>query len=322
MKNFHQATTAALQQFLPGSAMTTIAYGNNSAATSISTKNREDERQSHVAQVSSAASQKQVSSTYLGSPAVAHSQSQPQVFDHNNHRSHHHHHQQHQQQTQVQQVHQQQHIAAAYQHKFTEAANMQPQQQTEKKSSKSSKTSKSKRNTTSSAIPPDAHTSQQYPNVAQQYYPKSSTAPDPIKSGVPPPGVPGSAFNFGPTPTGLSLYGDATANYLDDFRGAANPYSAYLGHRPPPQTTAEMTAAAAAAAAAVAVDKAANPSTVSSAYHQFLPHPGARAGYPFPAAFDPIQQQWNIQRQEELRAQMMLTSPYSQSGPYPRHLWG
>lgn len=57
--------------------------------------------------------------------------------------------------------------------------------------------------------------------------------------------VPGSAFNFGPGPTGLGLgaglYGDKDAypNFLEDFRTAPNYYMAAAAahHRSTPETT-------------------------------------------------------------------------------------
>uniref|UniRef100_A0A336MX90 CSON008964 protein n=1 Tax=Culicoides sonorensis TaxID=179676 RepID=A0A336MX90_CULSO len=328
-KTFHQVTTAALQQFLPSSSMTTTAYSKSS---------REDDTRSAASKSFSSLSQQTSSSSvisqYLGSNTnnsgtreASHLTSQ-----------------------------QQQHLAA-YQQKFTEAANM-PQnsdlnqshqmdikQTSSRKSSKSS-VKKGKQNSQASALPsqqemlinPGMHqassgsyTSQSIPathnfppyassNISTKLADNSSNSGTKTASNAAS-GVAGSAFNFTPTPS-LSLPGPPglypdTQNYLDDFRGATNPYysiPAPTGHR----NSADLTATEKTNPAAN------NTSTVSSPYHQFLPHPSARSGYPFmpPASFDPLQQQWNLQREEQLRAQMMLASnPYSQSG-YPRHLWG
>lgn len=136
--------------------------------------------------------------------------------------------------------------------------------------------------------------------------------------------VPGSAFNFGPTPTGLGLYGEQTG-YLDEFRGTGNPY--YLPGPPHPtahRTTTETTN-----------DKLVQPPTPSSTYHQFLSHPSSRTTYPFMnAQLDPNSQiyQQYFQRQEEFRtARLMLnqgllshghgapTAAYPQSGYLGMH---
>lgn len=322
-KNFHQATTAALQQFLPGTSMTTTAYSKSG---------RDDEPS--VRQSSS-----------KGFPP----QQQPQYFTSSTTSS-----AAYNKEREVQLTSQQQQHMAAYQQKFSEAANMaqaahqqsvgQEHQMDVKppsgKKSKSSKKSKASSQTQSNVIPQDlllnSALSQQstYPNqqMPPHGYPpyggsgvpgKTSSSVTSVdssntvgsKTGVPP-GVPGSAFNFAPTPPlgipGTGLYPEAT-NYLDEFRGTPNPYyplAAAAGHRNPAEVGTDKTNPAA--------------STVSSPYHQFLSHPSSRSSYPFinPTPFDPLQQQWNLQREEQLRAQMMLASnPYSQSA-YPRHLWG
>ncbi|XP_037049291.1 uncharacterized protein LOC119083644 isoform X3 [Bradysia coprophila] len=133
--------------------------------------------------------------------------------------------------------------------------------------------------------------------------------------------VPGSAFNFGPTPTGLGLYGEQTG-YLDEFRGTGNPY--YLPGPPHPsahRSTGETPA-----------DKLVQPPTPSSTYHQFLSHPSSRTTYPFMnAQLDPNSQiyQQYFQRQEEFRtARLMLNqgllshgapAAYPQSGYLGMH---
>ncbi|XP_059620153.1 serine/arginine repetitive matrix protein 2-like isoform X2 [Phlebotomus argentipes] len=111
--------------------------------------------------------------------------------------------------------------------------------------------------------------------------------------------VPGSAFNFGPTPTGLSLpYGpENPPGYLEDFRNNPNPYYLPTGHRNTPD-----------AAAAVAEKGAGNVPVSAPSYHQFLSHPTTRPSYPFMNspqldATSPIYQQY-LHRATE--AQMML----------------
>lgn len=146
-----------------------------------------------------------------------------------------------------------------------------------------------------------------------------------LKSAV----VPGSAFNFGPGPTGLglpsSLYGE-NSPYLEEFRNNPNPYP-YLtsSHRGPtsagtgdgsdkavnPTASTASAAVAAAAAAAAAVHQ--QPPT-ASAYHQFLSHPPSRPSpYQFMNQLDPLHQQYI--RQEELRAQMMLNQSLGLGAP-------
>lgn len=99
--------------------------------------------------------------------------------------------------------------------------------------------------------------------------------------------VPGSAFNYGPTPL-TGLYGENPA-YLDEFRTTPNPYypPPPLGHRSTPDPT---------------IDKAsintnpppAHPQAPSSPYHHLLPpHHPSRGSYSFmdPAA---LQQQYRM----------------------------
>ena len=111
--------------------------------------------------------------------------------------------------------------------------------------------------------------------------------------------VPGSAFNYGPTPL-TGLYGENPA-YLDEFRGTPNPY-----YPPPPGLTHRSTPDP-------AIDKAstnpppAHPQAPSSPYHHLLPpHHPSRSSYPFmdPAA---IQQQYR----------MMLNQATYQAGYHP-----
>lgn len=113
--------------------------------------------------------------------------------------------------------------------------------------------------------------------------------------------VPGSAFNYGPTPL-TGLYGENPA-YLDEFRGTPNPYyppPPGLGHRSTPDPT---------------IDKAstnpppAHPQAPSSPYHHLLPpHHPSRSSYPFMNSLDPaaLQQQYR----------MMLNQTY-QAGYHP-----
>jgi hypothetical protein len=104
----------------------------------------------------------------------------------------------------------------------------------------------------------------------------SSTSNDPMKSMVP-----GSAFNYGPTP--LGLYGE-NSPYLDEFRGAQGSYY------PPPLRSSEAT------------DKStpnppqAHPAAPSSPYNHLLPSHHASRSYPFMNSIDPatLQQQYRM----------------------------
>ncbi|XP_017462554.1 PREDICTED: homeobox protein Hox-A13-like [Rhagoletis zephyria] len=85
--------------------------------------------------------------------------------------------------------------------------------------------------------------------------------------------VPGSAFNFGPTPGSLGLYGDqaaaaAASSYLDQFRDASNPY-----YMPPAPAPAHRNSASDASAAEKA-QSALNPGASAA----------AASAYPFLAA--------------------------------------
>lgn len=113
--------------------------------------------------------------------------------------------------------------------------------------------------------------------------------------------VPGSAFNYGPTPL-TGLYGENPA-YLDEFRGTPNPY-----YPPPPGLSHRSTPDP-------AIDKAstnpppAHPQASSSPYHHLLPpHHPSRSSYPFMNSLDPaaLQQQYR----------MMLNQTY-QAGYHP-----
>lgn len=119
--------------------------------------------------------------------------------------------------------------------------------------------------------------------------------------------VPGSAFNFGPSPAGLGIppagiYGDQTG-YLDEFRSAHNPYYPIpTGHRPE-----------------ISNEKSSNapppppgPPTPST-YHQFLTHSSSRASYTFMNSpqldpNSPIYQQY-IQRQLMLNQGLLGPAP-------------
>ncbi|XP_053689703.1 protein split ends isoform X2 [Sabethes cyaneus] len=149
--------------------------------------------------------------------------------------------------------------------------------------------------------------------------------------------VPGSAFNFGPGPTGLglptSLYGE-NSPYLDEFRANPNPYP-YLASSHPRGPTgsssssggpaadgsdkvANASAASTSAAVAVAAVAAAAvhqpPPPAASPYHQFLSHPSSRPSpYQFMNQLDPLHHPY--MRQEEFRAQMMLNQSLGLGAP-------
>ncbi|KAJ8924783.1 hypothetical protein NQ315_000936 [Exocentrus adspersus] len=126
--------------------------------------------------------------------------------------------------------------------------------------------------------------------------------------------VPGSAFNFGPTPTGLglssTLYGDKDAypNFLEDFRSAPNYYMAAAAaahHRSTPETNEKQSRAA---------HQSSNPQGTPG--YPFLGAPQARPGYPIGGPFIPNAQ-----------AQLMETSSplyqhYLQAGVLNQGLLG
>lgn len=321
-KSFHQATTAALQQFLPGSSMTTTAYSKG---------NREDE-----IRPASSKSFPPVTQQNSSSPVLT------QYISGNN---------ANQASRDSSLTSQQQQHMATYQQKFSEAANILQGsslsqghsleiKQTSTKKSVKSNTKKNKQSSQLSATTsqselllnsgmshgpssyqsqtiPSAHNFSSYSSNNASGKPSDNTT-NTVAKGTAVAGNPGSAFNFTPTaalslpgpPPGL--YGE-TPSYLEDFRGTTNPYypiASSTNHRNSTEIIADKS-------------NPGNTSTVSTPYPQFLPHPSSRSGYPFmnPASFDPLQQQWNL-REDQLRAQMMLASnPYSQSG-FPRHLWG
>lgn len=113
--------------------------------------------------------------------------------------------------------------------------------------------------------------------------------------------VPGSAFNYGPTPL-TGLYGENPA-YLDEFRGTPNPYyppPPGLSHRSTPDPTIDKSSAN---------PPPAHPQAPSSPYHHLLPpHHPSRSSYPFMNSIDPaaLQQQYR----------MMLNQTY-QAGYHP-----
>lgn len=122
--------------------------------------------------------------------------------------------------------------------------------------------------------------------------------------------VPGSAFNFGPTPTGLGgIYGDQSG-YLDDFRATPNPY--YLPapqHRSTPDPTVDKTGNPAAAVA-----------SSTPTYHQFLPHPTSR-GAPYPFMNTSLDQNQIYAQQALLQRHMMLNQSlmgHAAPGGYPQ----
>jgi hypothetical protein len=112
--------------------------------------------------------------------------------------------------------------------------------------------------------------------------------------------VPGSAFNYGPTPLS-GLYGENPA-YLDEFRGTPNPYypPPGLGHRSTPDPAIDKTSTN---------PPPAHPQAPSSPYHHLLPpHHPSRSSYSFMNSIDPatLQQQYR----------MMLNQTY-QAGYHP-----
>lgn len=120
--------------------------------------------------------------------------------------------------------------------------------------------------------------------------------------------VPGSAFNFAPTPGALGLYGDQTAasSYLDQFRDAPNPY-----YMPPAPAHSGATANPAGNAA----DKGQNPLNTAASSYPFLAaaHPSTRAAaaaaaYPFgPSQLDANSQIYQqYLRRDDFHARMIF----------------
>lgn len=111
--------------------------------------------------------------------------------------------------------------------------------------------------------------------------------------------VPGSAFNYGPTPL-AGLYDNPA--YLDEFRGTPNPYypPPGLSHRSTPDPAIDKTSTN---------PPPAHPQAPSSPYHHLLPpHHPSRSSYSFMNSLDPatLQQQYR----------MMLNQTY-QAGYHP-----
>lgn len=138
--------------------------------------------------------------------------------------------------------------------------------------------------------------------------------------------VPGSAFNFGPSTTGLGLgpgiYGENTS-YLEDFRNSANPYYLPPTHRNPNDPNVDPSASNAAAAPAGSLQPP-PPSAASPYHHQFIPHPSSRGTYPFmntPLDTNPQFYQQYF-REEYRQARMMLNQGIlghsSTPSPYPQ----
>lgn len=127
--------------------------------------------------------------------------------------------------------------------------------------------------------------------------------------------VPGSAFNFGPTPPGLGLptgiYGDNTG-YLDEYRGTPSSY--YLppsGHRNTPDPSGEKSNNTTPA----------HPPPAASPFHQFIPHPSSRSSYPFMNQLDPIHHQFMRQEEYTRTHSMMVNHGIlgpGASGTYPQ----
>lgn len=128
--------------------------------------------------------------------------------------------------------------------------------------------------------------------------------------------VPGSAFNFGPTPPGLGLtsglYGDKEGypNFLEDFRSAPNYYMAAAAaahHRSTPEGSEKT------------VRAAHQSSTPQPAGYPFLGAPQARPpSYPLPGAFMPPHQAQLMDPSSPLYQQYMLHQGLlGPPGPYP-----
>lgn len=167
---------------------------------------------------------------------------------------------------------------------------------------KPKKSKKSKKNASPEILPPAAS---QHPSMSQHQMPtnqqqshqsqfamhqqsfqsfaglkipsaSSSSSADPMKSVVP-----GSAFNYGPSP--LGLYGE-NSPYLDEFRGAQGSYypPALRSSEPTDKTTPNPPQA--------------HPAAPSSPYHHLLPSHHPPRSYPFMNSIDPatLQQQYRM----------------------------
>lgn len=136
--------------------------------------------------------------------------------------------------------------------------------------------------------------------------------------------VPGSAFNFGPTPSGIGLtsglYGDKDAyhpNFLDEFRSAPNYYMAAAAaahHRSTPESTNDKQ---------TRVASAAHQSTTSqgAAGYQFLGAPQSRSSYPPfmppPPTQAPLMDPSSPLYQHYLQAGVLNQSLLGPPGAYP-----
>nr|XP_023016568.1 serine/arginine repetitive matrix protein 2-like isoform X2 [Leptinotarsa decemlineata] len=133
--------------------------------------------------------------------------------------------------------------------------------------------------------------------------------------------VPGSAFNFGPTPSGLGigpgLYSDKDAypNFLDEYRSAPNYYMAAAAaahHRATPEASEKQTRPA---------HQSSNPQ--STAAYPFLGAPqAARSSYPIGAPFIPNAQSQLMDTasplyQHYLQAGVLNQSLLGPPGAYP-----
>lgn len=120
--------------------------------------------------------------------------------------------------------------------------------------------------------------------------------------------VPGSAFNFGPTPTGLGLSaGIYTENpsYLDEYRSTPTPYFIPQSHRSTPDPNSDKSASASAATAPPPP-----PPSAASTYHQFLAHPSSHSTYPFMnPSLDTNSQLYQQYLRQELRQAHMIMNP-------------
>lgn len=119
--------------------------------------------------------------------------------------------------------------------------------------------------------------------------------------------VPGSAFNYGP-PT-LPLYSENTASYLEEFRGAQNPYYS---------TALRTSAETIDKAAAVPNPPQAHPTTPSpSPYHHLIPSHHPSRSYPFMNSLDQaaLQQQYRMMFNQSYQAGYHLGMHHNQPPP-------
>ncbi|CRL00038.1 CLUMA_CG013326, isoform A [Clunio marinus] len=127
--------------------------------------------------------------------------------------------------------------------------------------------------------------------------------------------VPGSAFNYGPTPI-PGLYGENPA-YLDEFQRTSNPYyPPTLSHRSTPDPSIDKVSAN---------PPPAHPQAASSPYHHLLPpHHPSRSSYPFmnslmndPAA---LQQQYRMMLNQTYQAGYHSLGMHNQPPHWPHHM--